>query len=175
MSKLDMSDKRLDKLKLTPKTVIELLYTCRKTASTKSVTNANFYDETSSRKAPIMQLDSLNITANRHQIIYLLGQLNAIHNNKPTMTPAEGFFDYTGQKWTDDQRVLFAFYYLGTASGNLPHFIDGEKYAYSNLTKVEPWLKPTFPPDDPRFNIDDAKRALKEIGIKLPEDQTHVD
>ena len=79
------------------------------------------------------------------------------------------------KKWTDDNRALFALYYLGTASGNLPHFIDGEKYAYSNLTKVTPWLTPTFPPDDPRFNINDAKRALKEIGIKLPEDQTHVD
>lgn len=175
MSKLDMSDKRLDKLKLTPKTVIELLYTCRKTAATKSVTNANFYDESSSRKSPIMPLDSLKLIDNRYQIIYLLGQLNSIHNHKPTMTPAEGFFDFTGKKWTEDQRALFALYYLGTASSNLPHFIDGEKYAYSNLTKVTPWLKPTYPPGDPRFNIKAATHALEEIGIKLPDEQTHVD
>lgn len=175
MSKLDMSDKRLDKLKLTPKTVIELLYACRKTAATTTITNANFYDETSSRKAPIMQLDSSKLSANTEQIIYLLGQLNAIHSHKPTMTPAEGFFDFTGKKWTEDQRALFALYYLGTASANLPHFIDGEKYAYSNLTKATLWLKPTYPPGDPRFNIKDAEDVLTEIGIKLPEDQTHVD
>ena len=170
MGKLDLSDKRLEKLKLSPKTVLELLYTCRKTETTTSIKNANFYDESSRRKAPILQLDSLSLIDNCRQIRYLLGQLWAVHNHRPTLTPAEGFFDYTGNKWTDDNRTLFALYYIATASSDLPHFIDGEKYAYSNLTKVSPWLKPTYPPDDPRFNIKDAKHALEELGITVQED-----
>lgn len=175
MSKLDMSDKRLDKLKLTPKTVIDLLYACRKTESTNSVVNATFYDESSSRKAPIAQLDFKKITDNNHQILYLLGQLQAIHDKRPQLTPGAGFIDYTGKKWTDNNKALYALYYLGTSAGYLPYFVDGEKYAYSDLTQIPPWLKPTYPPGDPRFNIKDATHALEEIGIKLPDDQTHVD
>lgn len=175
MSKLDMSDKRLDKLKLTQKTVIELFYNCRKTDKTTSVTNATYYDETSTRKAPIAQLDSHKVLKSQSQIIYLLGQLQAIHDKRPLLTPGAGFIDYTGKKWTNDNKALSALYYLATSTGFLQRFVDGEKYAYSDLTIIEPFVKPTYPPGDPRFNIKDAKRALNEIGIKLPDDQTHVD
>ena len=170
MGKLDMSDKRLEKLKLTPKSVIELFYSCRRTDKTKSVQNSTYYDETSVRKAPIAQFDSYRISAVQFQINYLLGQLQAIHDRRPFLTPGAGFIDYTGKKWTEDTKVLCALYYLATSSGFLQRFVDGEKYAYSDLRIIEPFVMPTYPPDDPRFNVKDAKHALEEIGITVQED-----
>ena len=85
-----------------------------------------------------------------------------------------GIINYNGQKWTEDNRALFALYYLATSCGVLNQFVDGEKYAYSDLTRVPPWLKPTFPPTDPRFKLKDAENALKDLGISI-DGQSHVD
>ena len=36
-------------------------------------------------------------------------------------------------------------------------------------------LKPTYAPSDPNFKLEDARDALNDLGVKLPEDITHLD
>lgn len=174
MSKLDMSDKRLQKLELNKKNVLELFYNCRKTDKTGAVVNANFYDKSSSRKAPIAQFDFAIVNSHSALIRYLIGQLQAIHQNKTKFTTGAGIINYKDEKWTDDNMALFSLYYLATATGVIQKFIDGEKYAYTDLKALPFPVKPTYPPSDPRFNIKDAKYALQELGIDI-EEPTHVD
>ena len=174
MSKLNISDKRLNKLNLSTQSILEIFYDCRVTDSTKTIKEATFYDESSSRKAPVVRLDLKKISDQSNIIAYLTGQLQAIHTKQAILTPGNGIINYNGQKWTEDNRALFALYYLATSCGVLNQFVDGEKYAYSDLTRVPPWLKPTFPPTDPRFKLKDAENALKDLGISI-DGQSHVD
>jgi hypothetical protein len=56
---------------------------------------------------------------------------------KNFLTPAAGIFNYKGQPWADDNRALFAFYYLATACLYFPRFEDGEnvqKHRHYSLT-----------------------------------------
>ena len=133
MSTLDMSDKRLQMLKLSEQTVKELFVHCLRTEKTHSWFDANFYDKSSSRKAPIVQLDAPLLIGKTALFRYLLGQIKAVHENKGYITPGSGSIYYTGERWTTDNNVLCALYYLCTACHALPFFEDGEKVAYSNL------------------------------------------
>lgn len=167
MNKPDMSDPRFQLLKLSEQTVKELFVRHLRTEKTQSYSNSNFYDESSSRKAPVVQFDAYMVIKNASLFRYLLGQMKAVHENKGYITPGSGSNYYTGERWTTDNNVLSAFYYLCTASGALKHFIDGEKYAYSDFRMLITPLKATYAPDDPRFNIKDAEKALKCLGIEL--------
>ena len=167
MGKPDMSDPRFQLLKLSEQTVKELFVSFLRNEKTESYSNTSFYDKSSSRKAPIVQFDAVIIIKNANLIRYLLGQLKAVHEDKGYITPGSGSNYYTGERWTTDNNVLSAFYYLCTASGALHRFVDGEKYAYSDFRDLITPLKPTYAPDDPRFNIKDAEKALKCLGIEL--------
>ena len=167
MSTLDMSDKRLQMLKLSEQTVKELFVSCLRTEKTQSWINSSFYDKSSSRKAPIVQFDGPIVIKYASLFRYLLGQLKAVHENKGYITPGSGSNYYTGERWTTDNNVLCALYYLSTAAGALDLFVDGEKYAYSDFRNLITMLRPTYAPDDPRFNIKDAERALKCLGIEI--------
>lgn len=175
-----MDEKILSKLKLNKQNVASLLLSCKATSQTppNKVRVESFYSrENSTRKAPLINLDGIKVHDSIDRIKYLLGQLKIVHDRTDPFTPAQGIFDYTGNKWTDDNNALFALYYLATSSSVLPYFVDGKKYAEArNMTlRYNHGLIPTYPPDDPRFNINDAKRALKELGVELPEGQDYDD
>lgn len=169
MRKPDMSDPRFQLLKLSEQTVKKLFVRCLRTEKSEGYINATFYDESSTRKAPIVQFDIRAIMQYTGLLMYLAGQMKAVHENKGYITPGSGSNYYTGEKWTRDNNVLSAFYYLCTSSvpSTLDHFVDGEKYAYSDFRYLLAPLKPTYAPDDPRFNIKDAEKALKCLGIEL--------
>lgn len=167
----------LSKLELNQKNVMELLFKCKPTANTKNIAKANFYTAQSSKQAPVLPLDKDVIFAHSHLISYWLGQIQAIHQKRPSMTPGAGIINYQSQPWTSDNRALFALYYLGTSAHVMPLFYDGENGSiteklnlfYNNLT-----LQPTFSPNDPNFKIKDAKLALENLGISI-DGQSHVD
>ena len=175
MSKIKISDEILRKLELSEQTVKELFVSCLRNEKSEGYINASFYNESSSRKAPIVQFDSTIITKNANLFRYLLGQIRAVHDNTGYITPGSGSNSYNGTKWTRDNYVLSALYYLSTAAGALDLFIDGEKYAYSDFRNLVTDLKPTYAPSDPNFKLEDARDALNDLGVKLPEDITHLD
>lgn len=166
----------LKKLELNPQNVLELLLKCKATPQSTSVNNVSFYSSESTRKAPTFPIDQDIVFSYRKLITYWFGQLLAIHNHKEYMTPGEGIINYKGEKWSSDNRALFALYYLGTSSTAFPYFVDGPTTAQTR--SLNPFyrlgLKPTYPPNDSRFNIKDAKKALKDLGVDIDE-QTHVD
>ena len=173
MNKLDMSDKRLEWLTLSEKTVRELFVACLwKETDTGGYINANFYDRSSSRyaNAPVVKMNA-KVYQYTNVIRYLLGQLQAVHENRWYLTPGAGSVDYTGNRWTRDNNMLSALYYLSTASGALWHFVDGEKYAYTRLDDLLTHLIPTYPPGDPNFSVDHkiGQWALQGLGI-IPEE-----
>ncbi len=175
MSKIKISDEILRKLELSEWTVKELFVSCLRNEKSDAFINSSFYDESSSRKAPIIQFDGPILFKHTALIRYLLGQMRAVHENTGYITPGSGSNSYNGTKWTKDNNVLSALYYMSTACNALPRFIDGEKYAYSNLYYLLAPLKPTYPPSDPNFKLEDARDALEDLGVKLPEDITRLD
>ena len=166
----------LSKLELNQKNVMELLFKAKATPKTKNPTISNFYTDNSSRKAPSIQLDEDIVLSHCNLIRYWLGQVKAIHSQQTTMTPASGIITYQDKPWTNDNRALFALYYLSVSSTEFPRFEDGPTSAIA--TELDSYyalgLRPTFSPNDPRFNIQDAKKALKDLGVSIDE-QTHVD
>lgn len=167
----------LKKLELNKQNVMQLLYDCRVTPKSTIVITSNFYHETSSRKAPPMKLDLNQVYSKENLIVYWLGQIKDLHHQAFRLTPAAGILNYNNEKWTDDNRALFALYYLAIASLKLPCFIDGEKGAETPLllSYYNRFLKPTYSPSDPNFKLEDARKALEDLGVKLPEDITHLD
>lgn len=167
----------LKKLELNKQNVMELLFKCKPNSETKKNITANFYSIHSTRKAPPVQLDEELVINHSRLIRYYLGQVKNIHEKKDTLTPAAGIFNYKDEKWTDDNRALFALYYLAAASRNLPRFIDGPTCAITS--SLQPFyntnLFPTYSPSDPNFKLEDARKALEDLGVKLPDDITHLD
>lgn len=168
-----MDEKILSKLKLNKKNIATLVLACRAMPDTaeEDILVDHFYSrKKSTRQAPVIKFDNSKLCDNIPVIMYLVGQLKVVHDRREIFTPSQGIFDYTGNKWTDDNNALFALYYLATASLTIPYFVDGEKYAEArNMTNLyNRTLIPTYPPDDPRFNLEDARRALKNLGVELP-------
>lgn len=167
----------LARLELTTENVFKLFNDCLATPESEKIVRSSFYDYSSSRKAPEVPFDVTILFKHKSLIKYYLGQLKGVHDNKIKMIPSDGLFNYKGEKWTNDNRALFSLYYLGVASASFPNFIDGEKYAVTNNLPLffKAGLKPTLSPNDPNFNIKNAIYALKNLGIILPEEPTHID
>lgn len=166
----------LKRLELNKKNVIELLFKCKPTPNSTKIVTANFYSVQSTRKSPPVQLDRNVISKYTNLLRYWMGQVQAIHQQKDKLTPAAGIINYKGEKWTDDNKALFALYYLVTTSIVFPTFEDGPSGA--ETPSLKPYyhvLKPTFAPSDPNFKLEDARKALEDLGVKLPEDITHLD
>ena len=124
-----------------------------------------------------MSFDEERLINNLWVIQYLLGQLQGVHKRKDPLTPGEGIINYKGEKWTDDNRALFALYYLGCASSSFPRFIDGKNNAETDSISAfySVMLKPTFAPSDPNFKLESARKALNNLGVKLPDDLTKLE
>ena len=167
----------LKKLELNKQNVMKVLFDCKANESSQKTQTVSFYSKESSRKAPPILFDVNKVVNHRHIIQYFLGQLQGVHKRKDPLTPGEGIINYKGEKWTDDNRALFALYYLGCAAVSFPKFIDGEKSAETNniTAYYNVMLKPTYSPSDPNFKLEDARKALKDLGVKLPEDLSELD
>ena len=168
----------LKRLELNKENVMKVLFDCKVTENSKKTTHPiSFYSKESSRKAPKMSFDEEKLINNLWVIQYLLGQLQGVHKRKDPLTPGEGIINYKGEKWTDDMRALYALYYLGCASASFPNFVDGKNSAETdNISAFYAlMLKPTYAPSDPNFKLEDAEWALEDLGVKLPDDLTHLD
>lgn len=140
-----MSD-NFEKLELNEENVLRLLKDCIKTDSTRKSFSDNFYSDKLKSKAPMLEFDIDKIGEHNKSINYLLGQLHAVHTHKETMSISYGIMDYKGNNWTKNNMALFALYYLGTASDNLPYFSQGNGGSLTVLEIQYHRLKPTFWP-----------------------------
>lgn len=172
MNTSQIPNQYLEKLTLSKENIMKLLYDCRVTEKTTSPIKFSFYSKDSKRTAPKIDFDLEKLAEYTPYIRYLFNQIYPVHNKQTKFSPGEGIIDFSGKKWTDDNRALFALYYLATGAGLISPFKDGEKSAY---TKLDSHFIPTYPANHPKFNLKDAKLALKEIGFTLPDGQSHVD
>ena len=158
-------------LELNERNIMSIFKQCLATQNTQSPYSVSFYSDKSKRKAPSVQFDPKELISRTALFRYWLGQLKAIHQYQSKIIPSDGLFNFRGDRWTNDNRVLFALYYLSTGSAALPQFIDGEKFAEINDLGMSraAGLKPTYPPSDPNFKLEDARKALKCLGVTLPD------
>ena len=134
-----------EKLELNKRNVLLLLNKCKKTDATVNVIKCNFYKGEIRSKAPVLEFDKDQLVAHEESIRYLLGQLHAVHTGRKTMSLPYGLMNYKGENWTDDNMALYALYYLGTASFELPLFQETPNGAASPISEYKT-LQPTFWP-----------------------------
>lgn len=152
----------LKMLELNPKNVVGVLLQCKATPETKKVYNANFYSEDSKQQAPEYPLDVDKLIQYRSLIQYWLGQLQFVQGKEKAVSPAMGLVNYLGKRWTEDNRALFALYYLATSLFLIPSFRDRElpdaALYYSSLPA-------TYAPSDPNFKVTESvEKALFCLG-----------
>ena len=104
----------LKRLELNKQNVMKILFDCKATENSTNTITSTFYSKTSTRKAPPVKFDTTKLFSYSNLVSYLFGQLKSIYKRQETMSPAEGIFNYKGDKWTDDNRVLFTSLDKGT-------------------------------------------------------------
>lgn len=138
----------LEKLELSRRNIYLIMNACKKTDATKKVVKTNFYTVEAGREAPFLEFDREKLNEYGQTIGYLVGQLHAIHTNKETMIPSYGTMDYKGNDWTNgDNMALFSFFYLATATANLPYFDKENKGGVASPIGLFKF-KPTFWPPE---------------------------
>ena len=154
----------LKMLELNPRNVVGVIQQCKATPETKKVYNANFYSKDSRQQAPVYPLDNDKLLQYSSLIKYWLGQLQFVQRKEETVSPAMGLFNYQGKRWTEDNRALFALYYLATSPSLLilPKFEDRE---LPNVSIYYLDLPATCAPSDPSFKITEpVEEALFSLG-----------
>lgn len=105
----------------------------------------------SSKDVKIINFDKEKLLANRKNIEYLFGQLEAVHNsnNSHVKLPlADMIKRYDGTLWTNETDPLFKLGYLGVA----PEIsIVNPVLAKDRSTVIDGETKPTLSPKDPNF------------------------
>lgn len=149
-------------LELNPRNVVGVIQQCKATPETKKVYNANFYSKDSRQQAPVYPLDVDRLLQYRSLIKYWLGQLQFVQQQEETVSPAMGLINYQGKRWTEDNRALFALYYLATSLLLIPSFRDRE---LPNARTYYKTLPATYAPSDPSFKITEpVEEALFSVG-----------
>ena len=167
MNNVTIPKEFLQKLTLSKENVLELMYSCRVTPETKTPVRVPLYDESSPKEATPMRFDYFKLNNYTSLILYFFGQLSAVHAHQPYLSIGEGLNDFTGNKWTDDNRAVLALYYMAIGSGIIPPFSDINGSSKTVLASI---IYPTFPYDHPDFDMKRAKLPLKRLGIQFPVD-----
>lgn len=141
--------KRDDVIELNEENVLRLFHDC---SATEETPKGNIVPITFSVNPVVtkVNLQTDKILENREKLCYLLGQTYYRHyhkrNNMLFQLPVGGT-TYTGKPWTSDIKLLFAFYYLQNAGGNLAHFNTKDiTYIIDEDINI-----PTLSPNDPKF------------------------
>lgn len=88
-------------------------------------------------------------------IEYMYGQLYEVHHGEYSITkekflePADGLLNYINQRWTNDQKTLMSFYYLGVAAIVIMPFIIDPITHRLGVDLID--ITPTLSPNDPNF------------------------
>lgn len=92
--------------------------------------------------------DKCVILANRRNIEYLFGQLEAVHHGQLILKEKDFYIAYKGEKWTTDRSSIMQLIYLSAANDIklINKFIA--KYQETPICKP---LVPTLFPKDPAF------------------------
>ena len=167
MNNVTIPKEFLQKLTLSKENVLELMYSCRVTPETKSPLRVRLYDKSSPKEAPLMQFDYFKLANCAPIVRYFLGQLSAVHAHQHFLSIGEGLNDFTGNKWTDDNKAVLALYYMAIGNGIIPPFSDINGSSKTELLSI---IYPTFPYDHPDFDMKRAKLPLKKLGIQFPVD-----
>lgn len=153
-------------LKLNKQNVLSTFRECLATADTPKdhIWSGHFFSQESKRTAPSISFNHMELAAKIPIFQYWAGQLKVIHQRRNSFTMAQGMLDYTGNKWTDDNNAVLAFYYLAVVSLTLPYFTDGENSAeMTNMELYYKTLPPTYAPEDSRFDPKVGKEVLTRV------------
>ena len=96
----------------------------------------------------LVTFDKTEFLANKRNINYLFGQLQAVHTKLQRPSVLDFLMVYSGKKWTSDRITLMKLLYLGaTEEQSVIDFFEPENLT----TSIYPIVKPTLSPKDPAF------------------------
>ena len=151
-------DELLDAVKKYPPCVAELnegnvqaiFNRCLYTLESKNRTEARpFYQRLGYSEEEAVYFDQDILLKNKKAILYLFGQVAAVHTKTETQTIADFMMAYSGNKWTDNRGYLLELLYLGSNRETAILFpFNKEK---GDITRITPEVTPTLSPKDPAF------------------------
>ena len=150
-----MEFRKEDMIDLNEQNVQKLFAYCLANDSTplERIAFSCFIEENKSINVPVMKFDKAKVVQETNKLIYLFGQLRAIHIGTASMIATDGFLKYDGTTWTQNKVALFALFYLGEVSSLLYKFTyyPSSKNFATPLNLKAHLLKPTLSPNDPNF------------------------
>ncbi|EFB74988.1 hypothetical protein [Subdoligranulum variabile] len=100
------------------------------------------YDEDSKP----MAFRKSTVEQNKKNVLYLMGQLNSVHQGSRAITAKESIYRYDGKKWTTETVTIMQLYHLAKTADCMAPFVK-----QSNRAMTEPIVTPTLSPKDPEF------------------------
>ena len=129
-----------------------IFHRCLFTLESKNRTEARpFYQRLgySEEEEKAVYFDQDILLKNKKAILYLLGQVAAVHTKAETQTIADFMIAYSGNKWTNNRDYLLELLYLGSNRETAILFpFNKEK---GDITRIAPEVTPTLSPRDPAF------------------------
>lgn len=137
---------------LTEANVQAIFNRCLFTLESKNRTEARpFYQRLgySEEEEKAVYFDQDILLKNKKAILYLFGQVAAVHTKTETQTIADFMMAYSGNKWTNNRGYLLELLYLGSNREAAILFpFNKEK---GDITRITPEVTPTLSPKDPAF------------------------
>ena len=97
----------------------------------------------------VVYFDQDILPKNKKAILYLFGQVSAVHTKTETQTIADFMMTYSGNNWTNNKGCLLELLYLGSNRETAILFpFNKEK---GDITRITPEVTPTLSPKDPAF------------------------
>lgn len=135
-------DNKFEMLTLNAENVNRIYNDCLVTDSTNYTFPHQLYKNNTNH---IIRLDREKELSYVSTIMYLIGQLDVVHQNKDEMSLKSSIIRYDKKPWTKDMETLIHFYYLGMAACRFTSIDDVTK-----TIKISP-ITPTLSPSDPNF------------------------
>lgn len=100
------------------------------------------------RNKNLFGFDRKSIQSNRQSILYLIGQLQAVHNKEKSITLEKSIVTYSSEYWTKELPYIYKLLHLAASPsiGAITPF-----NAKSHSAEFKFTIEPTLSPRDPKF------------------------
>lgn len=133
------------KVELSERNVLSMFKECLDT-SKQPINCIDLFLPGAKQKPAVIYLEQRKIIPRYDEILYMLGQLQEVHQKNKFILFGKGTFNYKNDKWSNSNASLYALYYLGMAAHCMTGFnLRDGKISAKMLNAVEPTF---YPPEE---------------------------
>ena len=146
------SEKKYVALELNEANVQAIFHRCLYTLESQNRVEAcPFYQRLgySEEEASVIYFDRNILLKNKKAILYLFGQVTAVHTQTETQSIADFMMAYSGNNWTNNRGRLLELLYLGSTIETA--ILGPFNKERGDITRISPNVTPTLSPKDPAF------------------------